>query len=109
MNEPAAMGTAQAAAAIRKLREHLGWNNAKFSKGIELCRFRGAVDLSGPRSGEFQKLLNSENRQFALVQMLTELDCQDVRNAYLIFAEEFVDLRKQVIWSAKTATHTRKV
>lgn len=72
--EPAAMRNAQAAAAMRKLREHLGRNNAKFSKGIELYRFRGAFDLIGPRSGEFQELLSSENRQFALVQMLTELN-----------------------------------
>lgn len=101
VTEPTAMGDAKAAAAIRKLREHLGRNNAKFSEGIELYRFRGAVDLVGPRSGEFQELLSSEDRQFALVQMLAELDCQDVKNAYLSFAKDFADLRTEGIWSAK--------
>lgn len=101
VSEPTAMSDAQAAAAIRNLRKHLGRNNAKFSKGIELYRFRSAADLIGPRSGEFQQLLSSENRQFALVQMLTELDCQDVKNAYLSFAKDFADLRTQGVWSAK--------
>jgi hypothetical protein len=91
VTEPAAMNEEQAASRICMFRVHLGENNVKASKGSRLKRYGRAVDLTGPRANVFHNLLGSQDRQFTIACMLTELDSQDVRKSYQTFTEMFAD------------------
>ena len=54
----AAMDNNHAARCLHRLRVYLGKNTVKISKGKKLQSYGGAIDLVGPRAGEFQILLS---------------------------------------------------
>jgi hypothetical protein len=99
--ESAAMSSTRAASAIRSLRVHLGNNNLKASKSTKLHKFGGAVDLVGPQAEQFQELLSCEDSQFAVAQMLADLESEDVRRDYKVFTQRFADALSQVTWTAE--------